>query len=137
MDSSRVRTQSSLLISRLIVPHRFSSRFTKIDYLAAFPGNPADIYSASDVDETMMNAYKQTRKFLMAEYGMTEKEAWTVISQGVNFGITQVVDGNWGIHGIIPKAMLASVTPPRDTSQARLLAPCVSSLIVMMLMVFY
>jgi hypothetical protein len=41
----------------------------------------------------------------MAEYGLTEGEAWTVITQGVNFGMTQLVDGNWGVHAIVPKAI--------------------------------
>ena len=26
---------------------------------------------------------------------------------GVDFGITQVVDGNWGDHGIVKKALFA------------------------------
>lgn len=41
----------------------------------------------------------------MAEYGLTEGEAWTVITQGVNFGMTQLVDGNWGVHAIVPKSV--------------------------------
>lgn len=41
----------------------------------------------------------------MAEYGLTEGEAWTVITQGVDFGMTQLVDGNWGVHAIVPKAI--------------------------------
>lgn len=45
----------------------------------------------------------QTRKFLMALYGLTEPEANTIITQGVDFAITQVVDGNWGVHSVIPK----------------------------------
>jgi hypothetical protein len=41
----------------------------------------------------MMNTFAQTRDFVMAQYGLTEHEAWTVITQGVNFGFTQLVDG--------------------------------------------
>jgi len=41
----------------------------------------------------------------MAMYGITEPEANTLITQGVDFAITQVVDGNWGVHSVIPKAM--------------------------------
>ena len=30
-----------------------------------------------------------------------------LFSVGVAFGITQVVDGNWGVHGIVKKALFA------------------------------
>jgi acetamidase/formamidase len=30
-----------------------------------------------------------------------------MISVGVDFGMTQVVDGNWGIHAIIKKSLFA------------------------------
>lgn len=79
--------------------------FTETDYLATFADNPSDIYGASSIDKAMVNAYKQTRKFLMAMYGMTELEANTFITQGIDFGMTQLVDGNWGVHGIIPKTI--------------------------------
>jgi len=39
----------------------------------------------------------------MAQYGLTEPEANTIITQGVDFSVTQVVDGNWGVHSVIPK----------------------------------
>ena len=58
-----------------------------------------------------MNCFTQTRKFVMAEYSLTEAEAWTIITQGVNFGITQVVDGNWGVHAIFPKAIFEEAEP--------------------------
>jgi hypothetical protein len=34
---------------------------------------------------------------------LTEDEAISLISIGVDFGVTQVVDGNWGIHAVIKK----------------------------------
>ncbi|KAG7361755.1 AraC family transcriptional regulator [Nitzschia inconspicua] len=79
--------------------------FTETDYLATYAEDPSAIYSASSVDLAMRNAYTQTRKFMMAMYGMSEIEANTFITQGINFGMTQLVDGNWGVHGIIPKAI--------------------------------
>lgn len=39
------------------------------------------------------------RHFLMTTKGLTENEAISLMSIGVDFGITQVVDGNWGVHG--------------------------------------
>lgn len=79
--------------------------FTEMDYLATFPDDPSQIYGASSIDKAMMNAYTQTRKFLMAKYGVSEIEANTFITQGIDFGMTQLVDGNWGVHGIVPKAV--------------------------------
>jgi acetamidase/formamidase len=82
--------------------------FTETDYLETFAENPADIYGASSVTAAAKNAFTQTRKFIMAEYGLTEAEAWTIITQGVNFGMTQLVDGNWGVHALVPKAIFES-----------------------------
>lgn len=114
--------------------------FTETDYLKTFAENPRDIYGASSIDKAMKNAFTQTRKFLMAGWGMTDMEATTIITQGVDFGVTQgkigrlavvvhdakmerkillslnqlslsfsrplAVDGNWGVHGLVPKAIL-------------------------------
>ena len=68
-------------------------RFTETDYLETFFTNSGDIYGASSTDKAMQNTFAQTRDFVMAQYGLTEQEAWTVVTQGVNFGFTQLVDG--------------------------------------------
>jgi acetamidase/formamidase len=47
------------------------------------------------------------RKFLMTTKKLTEDEAISLITIGVDFGITQVVDGNWGVHAIIKKDIFA------------------------------
>lgn len=77
--------------------------FTETNYLETYAENPGDIYGNSAIDPAMANTYMQTRKFLMALYGLTEPEANTIITQGVDFAMTQVVDGNWGVHSVIPK----------------------------------
>ena len=41
----------------------------------------------------------------MSTYGLMEDEAIMVMSAGVDFGVTQVVDGNWGVHAIIRKSI--------------------------------
>lgn len=84
--------------------------FTEVDYLETYAENPSDIYSKSSVDGAMSNAYAQTRKFLMAMYSLTEAEANTIITQGVDFAVTQVVDGNWGVHSVIPKSVFEPYT---------------------------
>ena len=42
----------------------------------------------------------------MTTKGLSEDEAISLISIGVDFGVTQVVDGNWGIH-VIKKSLFA------------------------------
>ena len=79
--------------------------FTETNYLETYADNPGDIYGASSIDKAMKNCYTQTRKFIMARYGLNEMEATTVITQGVDFGMTQLVDGNWGVHGLVPKSI--------------------------------
>jgi len=59
----------------------------------------------------MMNAFSQSRKFIMAQYDLTEEDATNVCSLGVDYIITQVVDGNWGVHAVVPKAMFETAEP--------------------------
>jgi acetamidase/formamidase len=47
------------------------------------------------------------RAFLMNTKGLTEDEAISLMSIAVDFGITQVVDGNWGVHAILKKSLFA------------------------------
>ncbi len=49
----------------------------------------------------------EVRHFLMTTQGLTEDEAISLMTVGVDFGITQVVDGNWGVYGIVKKALFA------------------------------
>lgn len=37
--------------------------------------------------------------------GLNEDKAVAVMSVAVDFGVTQVVDGNWGIHATIRKSL--------------------------------
>jgi acetamidase/formamidase len=39
---------------------------------------------------------------------LTEDEAISLISVAVDFGVTQVVDGNWGIHAIVKKSIFSA-----------------------------
>ncbi|HEY5129757.1 MAG TPA: acetamidase/formamidase family protein [Bradyrhizobium sp.] len=65
----------------------------------------SEIYKKSSVDLALRNAFRATRKFLMEHYRLNEDEAVALISLGVDFGITQVADGNWGVHAIVRKKM--------------------------------
>ncbi len=65
-----------------------------------------DIYNNSSIDEAMRDAFRKLRHFLMTTQGLSEDEAITLMSVAADFGITQVVDGNWGVHGILEKEVL-------------------------------
>ncbi|MNN32010.1 hypothetical protein D3C81_1457210 [compost metagenome] len=65
----------------------------------------SDIYLKSTLDDAMRDAFRKARRFLMTVKGLTEDEAVTLISVAVDFGVTQVVNGNWGIHAIIKKSL--------------------------------
>ena len=63
------------------------------------------IYQRSSIDLAMRNAFRQARRFLMERYGLSEDEAHCLLSVGADFGVTQVADGNFGVHAVIPKAL--------------------------------
>ncbi|MEM1251110.1 MAG: acetamidase/formamidase family protein [Cyanobacteria bacterium P01_H01_bin.21] len=83
--------------------------FSYANYLAEL-GDTAqqDIYNNSSVDGAMRDAFRKMRHFLMTTQGLSEDEAISLMSVAVDFGITQVVDGNWGVHGVVEKAVLPS-----------------------------
>ncbi|MGQ7844016.1 acetamidase/formamidase family protein [Granulosicoccus sp. 3-233] len=66
----------------------------------------SDIYSKSSIDNAMRDAFRKMRRFLMTTQGLSEDEAISLMSVAADFGVTQVVDGNWGVHGIIRKQVL-------------------------------
>jgi len=107
--------------------------FTETDYLQTYADNPSAIYDNSDINKAMMNAFMQTRKFLMDYYGLNEGEAWTIITQGADFGMTQLVDGNWGVHAVVPKLIFEEftgemVSPMTGSRRGRKLADATLSL---------
>jgi acetamidase/formamidase/AraC-like DNA-binding protein len=83
--------------------------FSFPNYLAEF-GTSAQsaVYEKSTLDLAMRDAFIKTRRFLMTTKGLSEDEAISLISVAVDFGVTQVVDGNWGVHAIIRKALFTA-----------------------------
>src|SRR5438270_1949217 len=71
------------------------------------PTAQSDIYSKSSVDLALRDAFRKMRHFLMTTRGLSEDEAISLMSVAVDFAVTQVVDGNWGVHAIIKKALFA------------------------------
>jgi acetamidase/formamidase len=65
------------------------------------------IYSKSSIDGAMRDAFRKMRHFLMTTKGLSEDEAISLMSVATDFGVTQVVDGNWGVHGVIEKRVFS------------------------------
>ena len=85
--------------------------FSFANYLEELgPEAQSDIYKKSSIDLALKDAFRKMRAFLMNTKGLTEDEAISLISIAVDFGVTQVVDGNWGIHAIIKKSLFAGVS---------------------------
>jgi acetamidase/formamidase/AraC-like DNA-binding protein len=80
--------------------------FSHPNYLAEL-GEQAqsDIYDKSSLDLAMKDAFRKMRRFLMTTRNLSEDEAISLMSVAVDFGVTQVVDGNWGVHAILRKAL--------------------------------
>jgi acetamidase/formamidase len=70
-------------------------------------GSERDVFEKSSVDGAMRDAFRKMRRFLMTVKGLSEDEAISLMSVAVDFGVTQVVDGNWGVHGIVSKEIFA------------------------------
>jgi acetamidase/formamidase len=57
----------------------------------------------------MKDAFRKMRRFLMNIKGLSEDEAIALMSVAVDFGVTQVVDGNWGVHAILSKRVFENI----------------------------
>jgi acetamidase/formamidase len=98
MDHPMLETQTEWLVHGFSVPN----------YLATLGKDAqSEIYNKASIDDAMRDAFLKMRKFLMGTKGLTEDEAHSLMSVGVDFGITQVVDGNWGVHAIIKKEIFS------------------------------
>ncbi|MDB5882656.1 MAG: acetamidase [Ramlibacter sp.] len=80
--------------------------FSHANYLAELGADAQSaIFQKSSVDLAMRDAYHKMRHFLMTTQGLSEDEAISLMSVAADFGITQVVDGNWGVHAVIKKSI--------------------------------
>jgi acetamidase/formamidase len=70
----------------------------------------SEIYAKSSIDLALKDAFRKMRAFLMNTKGLTEDEAISLMSIAVDFGVTQVVDGNWGVHAILRKSLFAGAS---------------------------
>jgi acetamidase/formamidase/AraC-like DNA-binding protein len=80
--------------------------FSHPNYLAEFGAQgQSEVYATSSLDLAMKDAFRKMRRFLMNVKGLSEDEAIALMSAAVDFGVTQVVDGNWGVHAILSKKL--------------------------------
>jgi acetamidase/formamidase len=56
----------------------------------------------------MRDAFRKARRFLMTTKELSEDEAISLLSVGVDFGVSQVVNGNWGVHAVIRKELFTA-----------------------------
>jgi len=85
--------------------------FSHPNYLAEFGAKgQSEVYSKSSLDLAMKDAFRKVRRFLMTVKNLTEDEAIALMSAAVDFGVTQVVDGNWGVHAAIRKSIFPDCT---------------------------
>jgi acetamidase/formamidase len=71
------------------------------------PNAQQQIFQKSSIDLAMRDAYRKIRDFLMQVHRLSEDEAISLISVAVDFGVTQVVDGNWGVHASLAKKIFS------------------------------
>ncbi len=82
--------------------------FTFPNYLAELGTNAQTaVGQHSSLDRAMRDAYRKLRRFLMTVHHLSEDEAIALMSVAADFGVTQVVDANWGVHGSIRKSIFA------------------------------
>jgi acetamidase/formamidase len=80
--------------------------FSYPNYLADLgPDAQSKIFEKSSVDLALRDAFRKMRHFLTSTQGLSEDEAISLMSVAVDFGVTQVVDGNWGVHAIVKKSI--------------------------------
>jgi acetamidase/formamidase len=84
--------------------------FSYANYLAELGADAqSEIYKKSSVDLALRDAFRKMRHFLMTTKKLSEDEAISLMTIAVDFGITQVVDGNWGVHAVIRKDLFSGV----------------------------
>jgi acetamidase/formamidase len=83
--------------------------FTFANYLAELGSDAQSVVAQhSSLDRAMRDAFRKLRRFLMTVHHLSEDEAIALMSVAADFGVTQVVDANWGVHGSIRKSIFTA-----------------------------
>jgi acetamidase/formamidase len=66
------------------------------------------VFTKSTLDLAMRDAYTKMRDLLMRGFRLSEDEAIALMAVSVDFGLTQIVNGNIGMHAILQKSVFAT-----------------------------
>ena len=58
-----------------------------------------------DLTEALKMAVREAIDFLVTEKHLSREDAYMLCSVGVDFNVTQAVDGTKGVHAMIPKSI--------------------------------
>ncbi len=58
-----------------------------------------------DLDEAVKIALRDAIRFISTTKGISMDDAYMIASLAVDLRVTQIVDGNKGIHAMIPKSI--------------------------------
>ena len=90
--------------------------FAYANYLDELP-DPSTIFAnGTSIDAAMEDCFIKTRNWLMDAWDLIEEETIALMTTSIDFGVTQVVDGNWGAHASIPKFVFDKSGAPYDYS---------------------
>jgi acetamidase/formamidase len=74
---------------------------------------------SQDLTEAARIAVREAIDFLDSEKHMSRDDAYMLASVGVDFNITQLVDGKKGVHAMIPKSLFTGSGPGGARGDAR------------------
>ncbi|CAA2101966.1 hypothetical protein MBUL_01445 [Methylobacterium bullatum] len=82
-----------------------------LDYAWPFAETPTDLMTIGlheSLDEAMRQAVREMVRHVCARSGLTRNQAYMLCSLAGNLRITQTVDGNKGVHMLLPKSALSA-----------------------------
>ena len=83
--------------------------FSHPDYLKELGEDAqSEVYKRASIDSAMRDAFRKARRFLMTTKNLSEDEVISLLSVAVDFGISQVANGNWGVHAVIRKGLFTA-----------------------------
>jgi len=59
-----------------------------------------------DLDQAMKKALREMIAFIQSRTNLSAAQAYQICSLGVDFHVTQTVNGEKGVHGMLPKGLL-------------------------------
>jgi acetamidase/formamidase len=69
----------------------------------------------ADLDTAMHGAAMEMLRLLTERHGFSRDDAYSLMSAGVDFGVTQVVNRTKGVHALLSKSLLPSPPPAAAT----------------------